>query len=240
MTRWLIELVGERLDTEEFPYWFPDGDVCAVELDGKHYLTGSVFDKFDDGGPVRAAAAEALKGMSATISLLWPTFIPPEVGGVLREHNDGRRDIWLFAEGGLYRSKVRGVAIVIGGITPAEPQKTQAQELLRAGQASSHLREALEVWSDKYRSWGRLHRVLEEIERHLGKQVNQADFCSANERERFTRSANCSEVAGIDARHASGKFDPPPQPMSLQEAEGFIRQMLDKALRAILTQLPPV
>ncbi len=233
MMRWLIELVGERLDTEEFPYWFPDGEVCAVEVDGKHYLTGSAFDQFDDGGPVRAAAADALKGMSATISLLWPALAPPRVGCVLREHDDGSRGAWVFAEIAPCRAKWHGAVIAVGG---AALQKTQAQDLLRAGQASSHLREALEVWSDRYRSWGRLHRVLEEIERHLGQQVNRADFCSANERERFTRSSNSSEVAGIDARHASGRYAPPDRPMTLEEAEEFIRQMLDKTLRATLSR----
>lgn len=230
MTRWLIELVGEQLDTEEYPRWFPDGDVFAVEVDGKHYLTGSAFDTFEDGGPVRAAAVDALKGMSATISLLWPSLIPPVVGSVLREHPGGRRDVWVFPEGCHIRSKC-GAAIATGGV-PSAPSKTQAQELLHAGQTSPHLREALDVWADKYRSWGRLHRVLEEIERHLGKPVNQAGFCSANERERFTRSANCSEVAGIDARHASGKYEPPPQPMILSEAEEFVRKMLNSSIRA--------
>ena len=230
MPRWLIQLVGDPADTEEFPRWFPDGDVYAIEQDGKHYLTGVQFERFEDGGAVRAEAAEALKGMSAAISLLWSLFIPPEVGGVYREHEDGRRDTWLFPNGITLRAKLGTPTLTCDGIE-VKPSKTQAQELLLAAQASSHLQEAMRVWSDKYRSWGRLHRVLEEVERHLGQPVSSTGFCSAKERDRFTQSANCSEVAGIDARHASGKFQPPKRPMTLDEAERFVRKMLDTALR---------
>ena len=49
MRRWLVELDRERSDVEEFPERFPDGDIHAVENDGKVYLTGSAFDQFSEG-----------------------------------------------------------------------------------------------------------------------------------------------------------------------------------------------
>jgi hypothetical protein len=230
MPRWLVELVGERADTEEFPRWFPDGDIYAVEQDGKHYLTGARFESFDDGGAVRAEAAEKLKGISAAISLLWSSLNPPEVGAVYREHENGLRDVWVFPKGCTLRMKL-GAVIVTGDGIDTRPAKTQAQEMLAAAEASSHLRAALNVWSDKNRSWGRLHRVLEEIEEHLGQRVSSVGFCNVKERDRFTRSANCAEVAGMDARHGSGKFDPPKRPMKLDEAEEFVRNILERVLR---------
>lgn len=230
MPRWLIELVGDYADTEEVPRWFPDGDVCAVEKDGKHYLTGTWFEGFDDGGVVRAEAAEAFKPMSAAISVLWPEFNPPQVGGVSRERGDGVCDVWIFPVGITARAKF-GVAVVTGDGIDAQPRQTLAQAMLAAVKVSSHLNEAMQVWSDKYRSWGRLHRVLEEIEGHLGQRVSSVGFCNVKERERFTRSANCAEVAGMDARHGSGKFDPPKRPMKLDEAEEFVRNILERVLR---------
>ena len=229
MTRWLIELAGDPMDTEEFPNWFPDGDVFAVVHGGKHYLTGNRFEDFEDGGTVRAEAAEILKGMSATISLLWPKLVPPVVGNVIRQHDDGRRDIYFFPETGHYRNKIYPPTVTQEGIdTPQMP--TQAQRILLAAQTSSHLKEALVVWADRNRSWARLYRVLESIERHLGTSASKAGFCSANEAERFTRSANSSDVAGVDARHASGKFEPPKHPMTLPEAEEFVRSVFEKIL----------
>jgi hypothetical protein len=72
---------------------------------------------------------------------------------------------------------------------------------------------------------------MEEIEQPLGKHVDAAGLCAANERERFTRTANTAEVSGPDARHATGKFAVPNNPMSLPEATEFVRQMLLSVLR---------
>lgn len=73
--------------------------------------------------------------------------------------------------------------------------------------------------------------MLEEIEQHLAKRVDPAGLCPANQRERFTRTANTAEVSGSDARHATGKFVAPDNPMNLPEATEFVRQILLGVLR---------
>jgi hypothetical protein len=108
---------------------------------------------------------------------------------------------------------------------------TQAQELLERTSGSPHLEIALSLWADQMRSWPRLYRIIEEIEQHLGKHVDAAGLCTASQRERFTRTANTAEVSGPDARHATGKFAAPSNPMSLPEATEFVRQMLLSVLR---------
>ncbi len=90
---------------------------------------------------------------------------------------------------------------------------------------------ALSLWADPIRSWPRLYRVLEEIEQHLGQRVDGAGLCPFNQRQRFTHTANTAEVAGSDARHATGKFAAPGNPMTLPEATDFIGQMLLGSLR---------
>ncbi len=87
------------------------------------------------------------------------------------------------------------------------------------------------LWADRPRSWPRLYRVLEEIEAHLGKNADHAGLCSDGERSRFRRSTQVPEVAGKDARHRVGLFQPPANPLTLQEAEAFIGRLLTAVLK---------
>lgn len=44
MARWLVQLSGERMDLEEFPRWFPDGEVSAIEENEAFFLVGPAFE----------------------------------------------------------------------------------------------------------------------------------------------------------------------------------------------------
>ncbi len=127
------------------------------------------------------------------------------------------------------RSKVRGYSTV-GGVGQERVAQTRAQFLLAGSRVNDHLKMAVSLWGDPLRIWPRLYRVLEEIERYLGKEVHKAGLCSANQRKRFHRSANAAEIAGKDARHAQGKFRPPKNPMNLAEATNFVSGLLQDAL----------
>ena len=60
--------------------------------------------------------------------------------------------------------------------------------------------------------------------------VKSAGLCTERERKDFTSTANNAEAAGLDARHGSGKFAFPSNPMSLAQATNFVRELLIKAL----------
>jgi hypothetical protein len=87
---------------------------------------------------------------------------------------------------------------------------------------------ALALWADPARSWGSLYRPLEEIERYLGKKVNQVGLCSAGERKLFKQTANSAAAAGLGARHPPGPPGnaPPPRSLTLSEGAGFIERLL--------------
>jgi hypothetical protein len=102
--------------------------------------------------------------------------------------------------------------------------------MLSRAQSNQHLEIALTLWADPARPWPRLYRILEELELHIGKPADKAGLCSANERARFTRTANTAEVSGADSRHALSKYAPPPDPMSLEEATRFVGRIFSEVL----------
>jgi hypothetical protein len=231
MDRWLIQLQGEAMDLEELPKWFPSGDVYAVEENGNVLLVGAGLNSLPEADAVLKKAQEALDEFSAVVSLLWTSFRKPQIGQVFREDSAGNRSAYIFLTGvAAGRSKAGGVMVDASGTAPA-PATTQAQDLLAAARKSKHLQEALKVWADPVRTWGRLYRVMEEVKKHFGKPVDKVGLCTDDELGRFTHTANTAEAAGLDARHASGSFQRPTSPMTLQEATSFVSRLLESALR---------
>lgn len=51
------------------------------------------------------------------------------------------------------------------------------------------------------------------------------EFATKAEQQRFERSINHPEVMGLKARHAVTRAEPPPKPMSIEEAKDFARRV---------------
>ena len=224
MARWLAKLDADAEDLDDFTRWFPRGEVFAEANADGVFLVGSGLDVHEDVGQVKAVAEQALDEFFGVISLLSKATKRPRLGGIFHEDDEGVRREHIFLTSSIFvrlRGHVRG-----GGTGP-----TQAQLLLAGSKTNASLGNALQLWSDPNRTWPRLYRILEEIETYVGVRVHKAHMCTAAQRERFTRSANVAEVAGKDARHAAGKFEPPAVPMTVREATSFISSLLQAALR---------
>lgn len=230
MARWLVQVDGERMDLEELPRWFPDGDVFAIEERGTFYFIGPFLETLPNADAVRTEATRRLDELSAVISLLWSGFKKPVVSRVLREDDQGKRDVFVLLSASVSMRAKAGAVFATGGM-PGPSQPTQAQQLLARARAQPHLAQALSIWAEPTRSWPRLYRIMEEIEQHLGQPVDAAGLCSGQDRRRFRTTANTAEVSGVDSRHASGKFAPPSDPMDLHEATSFIGRLLSNALK---------
>jgi len=174
-------------------------------------------------------AVRAVDQFSGVISLLWPELKKPTASHVYREMDDGRRTFFIFPSGICAPRGQVGIPSIGPSANPSGP--TKAQQMLSKAQSSRDLEVALTLWADPDRPWPRLYRILEEIERHIGKPVDKAGLCSAKERERFARTANSAEVAGADSRHALSRYAPPSNPMTLEEATRFVGRVFSDVLR---------
>ncbi|MBV8547102.1 MAG: hypothetical protein JO093_12920 [Acidobacteria bacterium] len=225
MARWLIKLAAEDADLEEYVRWFPAGEIFALREDKDVYLSGAIFENLTDVGAVRKEAESQLTVLTCAASLFWPALRKPTIDRVIREQDDGTRSGFMLLSASVtIRAKM--TASLDDTLRP-----TQAQELLELAKKRPRLLVALQLWGEEPKMWPRLYRILEEIEQHLGIDVDKGGLCSSAERTRFMRTANTAEVAGSDSRHALGKFLPPSNPMTLSEAESFISRMLQAALR---------
>ena len=91
MARWLIEVCGEKFDTEEIPYWFPDGEAYAFVENADTFLTGNAFEACADPGEVHELADRIIDEFYAVICLLQAGARRPTVGKICRESDDGTR-----------------------------------------------------------------------------------------------------------------------------------------------------
>jgi hypothetical protein len=230
MERWLVQLEGAQFDLEEFPKAYTMGDLQAVQLGDRFYLVGSVFEQFASSEQVYAEANRRLPQLAGALQLTQPNLRAPTIGHVLREHDDGRRDVFVFVAGVEARAKAGAIGVALVDGVPQPPTSHPAQRLFTAANQHDRLSTALALWPDA-QSWPRLYRVLEEIERYLQKPINRAGLASDNQRDRFTQSANAAEVAGRDSRHAQGHAKPPRKPMTVTEARRFIGGVLEQAIR---------
>lgn len=223
--RWFVELQGKPSELEALANWFPDGDAYVAKEEDRYFVTGSTLQQLDDPNRVREEVVDIVDGFVAVALLLRRHFNRPSLGSIFSEDYAGNRRQHAFVVGAEFIVRTD----LLGAIDTSRP--TEAQRLLIGAHSDSRLKDAVMVWADPVRTWPRLHRVLEEIEeRFLKTTVDKAGWSSHNERSRFTRSSQCPEVAGKDARHRSGKFVPPENPMRLEEATKFVGSQLMRAL----------
>jgi hypothetical protein len=105
---------------------------------------------------------------------------------------------------------------VVAHQSPAQRWVAAARESDAFEVALTHLTGA-PTWIDLYNAYEALDK------NGLAKGV-----WSATERRRFTQTANAYH------RHYKGRFAPPANPMTAEEGRGFVRKVLDAAVREIL------
>lgn len=80
--------------------------------------------------------------------------------------------------------------------------------------------------------WSRLYTVLESVER-FAKENGVSITKDDNKRELFTRTANNFAALGMEARHGEKNWQPPAQPMELDVAKTYIKDLVKEYLGQI-------
>jgi hypothetical protein len=83
MAKWYLELEGEVADLEEFPYWFPDGEIIGLREGDVFLLTGTRLEDLTEISEVRRQGDFLLEEACSIIQFLWTAFSPPRFAATL-------------------------------------------------------------------------------------------------------------------------------------------------------------
>lgn len=160
-------------------------------------------------------------------------------GSVYRRNSSGGRDIFVrIHESLLVRSEMNSVTIVVTDsagnvIDQAPPPPPRSLVLVQLAAEDAAIAKVLRLLSGpEAMTWVGLYRIREVIDDDVGRQhkLKKQGWGSAGDLKRFTHSANSVQVGGDKSRHGKDRQVPPKNPMTLVEAQAYVKYIVQSWL----------
>jgi len=106
-----------------------------------------------------------------------------------------------------------------------------AQDWLRLSRGDKTVSRALLVFAQETVRWSDLYHAFEIVQASVGSRMYDEGWVTKEQANLFSWTANSPDAVGEQARHGHQRNDPPPNPMSEQDARSLIeilvREWLD-------------
>lgn len=220
-------LTGHEFDLLDLADFFPTGDPRVVKDGDTFYIESAALNPAPGGRPFYEAGPDLIRTLNGAARAMKVDFQLVEINGYVGD--DGKATIYGVggAISGVTRIRATGTVIGPDGKPVPPPPPPGPGYLARASTDP----DAAEVFAYLSRpdwpTWYDLYKVYEVMRssRKLTLARQAAGF-SKDEMSRFTRTANHPGASGAAARHARDSSEPPENPMTLQEGDVFIRQVI--------------
>ncbi|KVT80179.1 hypothetical protein [Burkholderia ubonensis] len=236
MISWQVQLVGDISDLEFLTQNFSTGlrKVLRDSENSGYLYESDSFHRCCTSELVAQLAEEELAVLSGILKLERGARDRLRHGAIYRPNANGGRDVFVHIRESLHVRAHAGkvMALVTDAeeniITqPAPPPRSAV--LLRLAATDGVIAKVLRLLSaSDVMSWVGLYRIFEVIEADVGGQhkFEKQGWGSSNDLKRFKHSANSVQVGGDMSRHGKEPQAPPKNPMTLPEAEGYMRHIL--------------
>ena len=241
MTIWQVALVGDPQDLAFLGQTFEFGS-CKVLRDAQNsgYLYESdSFHRCNSFQEVEQIAETELATLSGILKLERDSRDALRYGSVYKSNQNGGRDIFVRIEESAHlRDEVSAVVAARTGAegngveSPPRPPP-RAAVLLALSCVDAAVAKSLRLLSaPDVKSWVNLYRLHEVIEADVGGRhtLEKLSWGSAEDLRRFKHSANSVQVGGDRSRHGNEWQAAPKNPMTLSEAEAYVRYIVQSWL----------
>lgn len=232
LVTWEVQLQGFPQDLELASEFFCGKDTHVVKNErGEFILKSTDFEGMMEPDFVLQFANEhTIPRINGILKLKARLIEPLRSNTVYKLMEDGQRTGHVHLVGRFVSPvTIKDTATIteISGNVTMEEIEPLGNRLLRIGNLNQKFGQALELWSNSLNDPRSLYFLLELIESDVG-NVASVGWVTQNQRSLFMRSVNHNEVFGVRARHASSSTPPPSSPMSIEQANEFVRSLLDK------------
>jgi hypothetical protein len=218
-----VELTGERFDLDRLASCCPlTGDEGVWSENDHHYLAYPSLDELADApGVLMDQAASTLTTMNGITRAQHENYHPVTLGGQFADLHSGAQHAVVKVAAVRARTAVVTARVVVTGTEPAPSPVPQGICMARLATTHPQLREVLNMMgAPEALGWVTLYKIFEIIQHDVGKIHSKGWGPSKGDVELFTRSAQSD-------RHGVQRYDPPPDPMSLPQAQGFVRILIN-------------
>lgn len=232
--RWKVGLRGEEKNLKLLAAHFSTPEARITEEKGNFFISSSGFDELTDSHVVVKRAEELLGQIIPAMGFARSRPLGEvSVDAVTHEHvKEGKPRITHHHE-----AKMTLALQVKWNISPPtleippSPPDSLPETLVALATNNGDVRRILALCSSKELNFVQLYKILEVVEKAAGGgadkvRVDEMDWCTKTERDRFTVTANDPILSGDQARHAVFRNDWSGKPMSIAEARAFIRRMV--------------
>jgi hypothetical protein len=235
MAEWLVELEGAKIDLELLCNLSLQG-WKIIEQEGKYYLQSADLDSSVDGQNVHENASRTLDVMCGVAKLMDRKFECPKIGGIRRIEKNGRPPTqFIFPSVIVSAARIGMVSITTepSGQEPSGPENIPGSKWIEIADKHSSADRALALYGGLPHNLRNLYMVLEIVEKDIGGENRLIDkgWAKKNEIKLFKQTATTVPIAD-QARHAPGTYKMPTKPMSMDDAESLIKNILENWLRS--------
>jgi len=230
MAEWRVQLQGSSLYLQELKAILSDHDPTITQEDNNFYLKLSAWEQLQEAEQIRNQAIHLIQLLDSTAHVFFRNTAPITIGHLVRINDDGQRQYFVFAEGSL---TLEGILLnATATVAESDGQRIEHKQehpiirLLRASANDVLVADALRFF--RRGDWISLYKAYEIVRDDLhGEQgIIHQGWLTKRSLSRFTQTAQSRDILGDDARHASRKYKPPSDPISLQEAKTMISELV--------------
>lgn len=187
-------------------------------------LKSARLDGMTTPGEIYQAGKQIVRELNAIVAGIFGESSVNCIGAVeFKEDGTIARHLFMEVEPIKIRARARAVGVALdkdGNVIVQPPAATAGNNAFRAANLSQPIADALTYLAGAPQ-WFELYKAFECLRDH-------ALLAESGETRRFTHTANAA------ARHRRGKYEPPKDPMSLDDALALLRSLINDAINSVL------
>lgn len=229
MKEWIVRLRGLPTQLQDLAKVFKSGNILIYENKENFYLKSPVLNGFLSVHDVLPIAYNLVELLNNALFLYFENFDTIEFASLVRMNDDGSHQNHIFLSSKATAKSRTGLAILTlideNGNTIPDTTPHEITTILDILTQYPNVADALHFFREC--DWVNLYKVYEVVRDDLTEAVIiQQGWATKKQLGRFTQTAQSRDTLGDKARHASRKYKPHLEPMSLSEAKGLIKHLL--------------
>jgi hypothetical protein len=229
---WIVYLTGDKNDLQILSEDLKNPEFTIEKEDASYILKSQCFTSLTTDHDVREKTNEFLTILNAGIKLDLNAYEKITISHTMQLHPDGTKTGCVQCGCACVIARPLPVIVEINGKRVPENRANFTSALINLAKSDEMVAKVSKYLNQDFNLWVNLYKIYEVMEKDgfPPLQPKQKNSIYGKKASLFRRTANNPSSSGLNSRHANDD-SPPENPMSLPEAQEFIKTLIHEWLK---------